>query len=260
MSSHYGEDDLILYYYGEGRRRGDINRHLEACATCREAYRDLATTLQLVAPPQAPERGEEYGVEVWQRIRHRLPERDTRWFGLLGWNRLVVAGAIASFCLVVTAAFMAGLVWPRSQPAPSAATDIPVDLRDASARARMAAIGDHLERSERVLLDVVNANGRRVDLRAAQAWAAELVDANRLYREAASRAGDVMIADVLDDLERRLLEIVHGPSTPTLAQLDELRLRLDAATLLFKVRVLQEELHERETAPVAVGKSIGTKS
>jgi len=80
-------------------------------------------------------------------------------------------------------------------------------------------------------------------------WAADLIDANRLYRAAASRAGDAMIADVLDDLERRLLEIVHGPSNPTLAQLNQLRLRLDAATLLFKVRVLHDELRERETAP-----------
>src|SRR6185295_9773028 len=55
MSSHYAEDDLILYYYGEGRRRGDIDRHLESCAACAEAYRDLAATLQLVGPPETPE-------------------------------------------------------------------------------------------------------------------------------------------------------------------------------------------------------------
>jgi hypothetical protein len=248
MSSHYTEDDLILYYYGEGRVRGDIDRHLEACAACATAYRDLAATLQLAVPPETPERGAQYGAEVWQRIRYRLPERGARWFAPFGWNRFVVAGAIAAFCLVIAAAFTAGLVW-RSQQTPSSASRTVVDLRDADARARMAAIGDHLERSERVLLDVVNANGQTVDLRAAQAWAAELIDANRLYRAAASRAGDVMIADVLDDLERRLLDIVHGPSTPTLGQLNELRLRLDAATLLFKVRILQDEFRERETAP-----------
>jgi hypothetical protein len=249
MSSHYGEDDLILYYYGEGRRRGDIDRHLESCAACAAAYRDLSATLQLVTPPETPERGDQYGGEVWQRIRHRLPERDTRWFRSFGWDRLVVAGAVAALCLVVAAAFTAGLLWPRNQRALSTASEATVDPRDADARARMAAIGDHLERSERVLLDVVNANGQTVDLRAAQAWAADLIDANRLYRAAASRAGDAIIADVLDDLERRLLEIVHGPSKPTLAQLNELRLRLDAATLLFKVRVLHDELRERETAP-----------
>src|SRR5204862_534804 len=83
-------------------------------------------------------------------------------------------------------------------------------------RMRMAAISDHLERSERVLLDVMNASGARgahIDVSDAQGWAADLIDDNRLYREAAARAGDTMIADVLDDLERNLLEIVHGPST-----------------------------------------------
>jgi len=249
MPKHYGEDDLILYYYGEGRRRADIGRHLEHCATCAGTFRDLAATLALVPVPEAPERDDQYGIRVWQRIRHRLPERDARWFGTFGWSRLVVAGATAAFCLVVAAAFTAGLVWPRSRPDTPVTADVRLDPQEADARARMAAIGDHLERSERVLLDVVNADGQKVDLRAAQTWAAELIDANRLYRDAASRAGDVLIADVLDDLERRLLEIVHGPSRPTVAQLDELRLRLDAATLLFKVRVLHDELRERETAP-----------
>ena len=52
---------------------------------------------------------------------------------------------------------------------------------------------------------------------------------------------------MLDELERSLLEIVHGPSTLTPAELQALRVRLDAAALLFKVRVLHDELRGRET-------------
>ena len=96
---------------------------------------------------------------------------------------------------------------------------------------------------------------RSIDVSDAQAWAADLVDANRLYRQAAIRDGDTMVADVLDELERNLLEIVHGPSTLTPAQLDQLRVRLDAAALLFKVRVLHDELRERETAPASPRKT-----
>ena len=55
---------------------------------------------------------------------------------------------------------------------------------------------------------------------------------------------------MLDELERSLLEIVHGPSTAMPAELDEVRARVDAAALLFKVRILADELHEREVAPV----------
>ena len=39
---HYSEDDLTLYYYGEGRRRDAIEQHLSACAAC--AALDLGTS------------------------------------------------------------------------------------------------------------------------------------------------------------------------------------------------------------------------
>jgi len=45
---------------------------------------------------------------------------------------------------------------------------------------------------------------------------------------------------------RSLLEIVHTPSHVTAARLDEIRRRIDAASLLFKVRVLGDELRRRE--------------
>jgi hypothetical protein len=249
--SHCSEDDLILYYYGEGRRRADIERHLEMCGPCAAAFRQIAGTLSLVTAPDAPARDDRYGLEVWQRIRHRLPEQATAWWpAWLRWDRLAMAGAAAALCAIVIAAFAAGRFWPRQDAAVK--TAMSDTTADAGARVRMAAISDHLERSERVLLDVMNASGPRgahIDVSDAQGWAADLIDDNRLYREAAARAGDTMIADVLDDLERNLLEIVHGPSTLTPAQLEQMRVRLDAAALLFKVRVLHDELRERETAP-----------
>jgi hypothetical protein len=101
-----------------------------------------------------------------------------------------------------------------------------------------------------VLLDLINADGDRVDLSAQQKWAAELIDSNRLYRDATTQADDWAVDSVLDDLERSLLDIVHGPSTPTPEELDAVRTRLDADTLLFKVRVLADELHDREIAPI----------
>jgi len=253
--SHYTEDELILYYYGEGRRRADIERHLDGCGACAADYRQIAGTLSLIATPETPDRDQRYGLEVWQRIRHQLPEQDTAWWpAWLRWDRLALASAAAALAIVIVAAFLAGRL---SRPhdvvrQPQVASD------DAGTRIRMAAIGDHLERSERVLLDVMNASGARgahVDVSDAQAWAADLIDDNRMYREAATRAGDTMIAGVLDDLERNLLEIVHGPSNLTPAQLEQVRVRLDAAALLFKVRILHDELREREIAPASPRKT-----
>src|SRR5258708_32477772 len=84
------------------------------------------------------------------------------------------------------------------------------------------------------------------DISTEQGWAEDLITTSRLYRQDAADAGEQSVALVLDELERSLLEIVHTPSRATAAHLDEIRRRIDAASLLFKVRVLGTELRQRE--------------
>jgi hypothetical protein len=254
---HLTEDELVLYFYGEGRRAGLVDQHLEECVECAALYKDIAGTLALIGTPDTPARGEQYGEEVWQRIRHDLGEQERMGgAGWLDWQRSALAAA--AVVLLAVSLGMAG-IWPfrasssrtPSSSSPSAAGPI-IDAHptDDSARVRLAAIGDHLDQSERVLLDVVNAEGATVDVSRQQAWAAALVDSNRFYRDAATSAGESDVASLLDDLERSLLDIVHGPSKLSAAELDRALVRLDAATLLFKIRVLSDELRERELAPV----------
>jgi hypothetical protein len=109
--THYTEDELILYHYGEASRRDRIEQHLQACEPCAAAYRDIARTLALVGDVDVPERDERYGLEVWQRIRHDLPPQEVPWFmGLMAWQRLALVGGSA---MLMVASFVAGLYWPR---------------------------------------------------------------------------------------------------------------------------------------------------
>src|SRR5205823_9410041 len=95
--------------------------------------------------------------------------------------------------------------------------------------------------------DIMNAP--RGDISSEQRWADDLLSTSRLYRQDAVDAGEQSVAAVLDALERSLLEIANSPSKISAADLDEIRRRIDAAALLFKVRVLSEELLQREAAP-----------
>ena len=250
---HLDEEELVLYFYGESRRAGQIDRHLGECADCAARYADIAGTLALVETPEAPARDESYGEEVWRRIRHDLADQEpVGWTAWFAWHRsALTVAAVASVLLVAGAV---GLGWSaRRRPAPAATaavTAAPPVGAGAAERVRLVALGDHLEQSERVLLDLVNAEGPLVDVSAPQAWAAALIDSNRLFRDAAERAGDEEAAALLDDLERSLLDITHGPSKLTAAELDRAIQQLDTTTLLFKIRVLSDELHERELAPV----------
>jgi hypothetical protein len=236
---HYTEDDLVLHHYGEGRRRDELDQHLHTCPACEARYREIADTLEIVGDAGIPERDDRYGLEVWQRIRHDLPSQEAPWWR----QRPGLAGAVV---LVIVAAFTAGRFWTRPTSAPPGGVRSGDPAPGAGERIRLAAISDHLEQAERVLLDIINVDGQSIDVSGQQAWAADLIDSGRLYRHAAERAGDETAAGILDEVERNLLEIVHGPSTLTPGELGALRARLDAAALLFKVRVLANELRERE--------------
>ena len=118
---------------------------------------------------------------------------------------------------------------------------------DSRQRILLASVADHLDRSERVLTDIMNAP--RGDISSEQRWADDLLDASRLYRQDAIAVGEGSIASVLDELERNLLEIVHSPARISAADLDQIRRRIDAASLLFKVRVMSDELRQREDVP-----------
>lgn len=246
--THYTDDELILHYYGESDDARAMTQHLEACVTCADAYRSIHDMLHSIPAPHAPERGAFYGSRVWARVSERLTTRRTFW----AMRRLTVCTAAAA---VLVATFVAGRMWSR-EPVAAPPTHLATRTSGAQDRARMAATSDHLDRSERVLLDVLNAEGDQVDLSAQQAWSSDLIDSNRFYRDAAVQAGDSLTAGVLDTLERSLLDVVHGPTVLTPEQLDDLRERLDAAALLFKVRILADELRERETAPAPSGQTL----
>jgi hypothetical protein len=254
VSTHYSEDDLTLYYYGEARRKADIDRHLEECSACAAIYRDIAGTLAMVVAEAVPDRGDRYGLEVWQRLRHQLPEREPRFAWFTGFTR--VAGFAAAAAVLVIAAFVAGRVSMNRENAPKpvatrvnpATATTPANPEGARTRVLVSDVADHLERSERVLTDIMN-TANPGDISMEQGWAEDLLTTSRLYRQDAVDAGEQSIATVLDDLERNLLEIVHSPSKISAADLEQLRRRIDAAALLFKVRVMSEQLRDRETAP-----------
>ena len=230
--SHLAEDDLILHYYGEGGAPASVEAHLHECVACREAFAALRADLEAVVEEPAPERGQDYGSRVWRSLEPRLRFSRTR--RPLRW--LAPAAVAAS----LVAAFVLGRHFPAG-PSPAS---IPEQGRD---RIFLVMVGDHLERSQMVLLEVANAEtAGEIDVRSTQESAASLVAANRLFRMNAQQAGEPGVASVLDELERVLIEVAHGPSPLGPEERAQLRRRIEAGDLLFKVRVLESRVRSKE--------------
>jgi len=255
--NHLTEEQLILHYYGETGEPGEsgepaacddpavdtlaTERHLEECGPCRALYASLQRVLNVVDALPVPERSAEYGAQVWQRIERRLGAR-RRTFWMLGPNWRWAAIGVACAALMTTA-FLAGRSYPRRhQPAQMAAADA-----QTGERVLRVAVGDYLERSQMVLIELSNAEPQNsLDISAEQERAGDLVTETRLYRQTAARTGDTRITGVLDELERVLVDITHAPSNLTPPQLEELRQRLEAQGILFKIRVLGSNVRNPE--------------
>jgi hypothetical protein len=249
--SHLTEEELILYYYGEDGS-GDAAQsaaaeHLAACDDCRHTYGSLQRALNMMDGVPTPERAPEYGAEVWRRIEHRLPRRLV-WLPAFSWRWLAAATAVAG---LMAAAFLAGRFYPSPRrQAPQLALSDP----QASERVLLVAVGDYLERSQMVLIELANANPEgRLDISAEQERASDLVSESRLYRQTAAHTGDTAVANVLDELDRVLLDITHAPSEVQAQDLEKLRNHLAAEGILFKIRVLGSNLRTREDADTAPG-------
>ena len=185
-----------------------------------------------------PERGPDYGQRVWERIEDKLPPaslpRPARVYFPWRW------AAAAGFAAMLIAAFLAGRFFPWAPHGEPSVSD--AQVRE---RVLRAAVGDYLERSQVVLVELANASPNGLlDITAEQERAADLVTENRLYRQTAARTGDAAVAGLLEELERVLLEIAHAPSQISPEELESLRMRLEAEGILFKIRVLGTNVRE----------------
>jgi hypothetical protein len=181
---------------------------------------------------------------VWERLAPRLqgpPARLVRFPNRQRWVALL-ASAAALFV-----AFQAGRHWPKG-PAEAPRPTASEPVRE---RILLVAVGDHLRRSQMVLVELVNAGDERpLDVSAERETARNLVADSRLYRRTAASTGEAAVASVLDDLERLLVEIANGPSTLSSREVQELRKRIESKGILFKVKVLGWQVQEREKEAV----------
>ena len=160
-------------------------------------------------------------------------------------------GWAAAVLVLVVGSFYAGHRWPRGAPAAAPAGGTAQAATRCASGLLLVDLSDHLDRSQRVLVELVSADERRAARLAGERERAEqLVSANRLYRETAAATGDASVVDLLDQLERVLVEVAASPSDRSASELGEVRRRIESGSLLFKVRVVSSDLQERRKAAV----------
>ena len=240
-STHVGEEALVLYYFGEDEKadRDRTHRHLAGCDACREELDQIRDTLEMVATAPLVEPPEGFERVMWARVSPLVatpqPAGWRAWFTV---PRLAFAGGVLA---LIVAAFVGGR-WSR-QPEESRPIELLMTLSPDTAR--QLATEDHLERAQMVLLDVLHADAGDPDLASERERAADLVAANRLIRQSRGGSRD-STADVLDELERMLVEFVNRADGWSPSELEAFKARLDTGGMLFRLRVISAEMRQRD--------------
>ena len=244
--NHLTEEDLIDLYYGEGNDRADA--HVKACRDCSRKYSEYTRSLEEIRPPAVPLRSVDYGERVWEILRPRLVPYEKKTAGWRGWAGWRVAIAAAGCAMLLAVVFLGGRYWERNTAKNASLADSP----QATQRVVVVVLGDHLDRTERLLVQVEHSGSSdRAENAQMQSEARELLASNRIYRVSANNSGDTALAGALDRLEGVLAEIANDPNL-TAADLTRLRDGMNTNGILFEIRVL----HARSQRQGVKGASI----
>jgi len=240
--NHLNEDELVLHYYGDldAAAKTRASLHIGECKECAAEFARLEQVLAAVNDQTmpVPMRGESYGARVWANIADGLQEKKPSLWNL--WfapQRLAFGGACVT---VLIAVFILGRI---SKPGNefTGATPPTVEYRN---QVILFAVGQHLEKSQIVLMELTNAdttNGT-LDISHEQEQARTLLTANRLYRQSAQKVSQPVVPEVLDELERVLVQVANSPSKLNNTELARIQKSIEAQGLLFKVRVVESNV------------------
>jgi len=253
---HISDEDLLLDYYDEAtpEQHAEMRAHVETCAECQALDRELRAVLALVDSEPVPDAPPGFEREMWARLEPLVSgfsrtnevrlkadttRADTTWsFELPRW------ALAASVAALAVGSFALGRVWDTPTTPARVST---ADARELGERMLRSEVEEHLERSQRVFVELVNADDSAPVLLASdRERAADLVAAGRLYRRSAEEMGDADTRDLLEDVERVLVEIANGPEVESSNDLSEVRARITDQDLIFRLRVMTAGMQARE--------------
>lgn len=248
--THLTDQEMMEQAYGESLNRAAVERHLGSCAACAAKFTDLERDLTNVDRLVAPDRDAHYGERVWASIAAALPvysapvhEPSRSWAKMFwsGWWGKGLGYAVACTLLVSTA-FYAGRQWEQRKQQPVATTQ-PVKPAQARQPIVVVVLDDHLDRSERFLVQLKHAD---VDSTAMVSpmrdEARSLLLANRVCRKNEAQANDPELTTALDHLDSLLAEAANAPGGLNATSIAKLQGEMNSDGLLFEVRVLRSRI------------------
>jgi hypothetical protein len=252
------QSDLVAYLSGEldDRAREETRRHLETCSRCREELRRLEEVLRC-ARTLEPEIRREMTAMDWdaqaeklvsaafeERTEPRSESTRIRFWLFRPGLRPVLAGLVLEITVGALAMFLmfkGSISRPKGGERYIASrafldrVDLEIARRDTL---------DYLEKSQYVLLDIMESDSRTSGLAAEKAR--ELLAKKKFLNPELEKVKMAKAKEICDQIELLFYELNEITSGLTDDQRRELRSLIAERSLLLKIRLLKKELQESE--------------
>jgi hypothetical protein len=249
--NHLSDEELIAHTYAEDSSNA-VQQHLASCAECATAYSGLGNDLADMKFAETPARDAAYGRRVWESIADTLPAYTARknWFRGVQWPAL--SYALAGTLLVVSA-FLVGRLWEHRHAQIVAQNHAPQKEESVvrpSERVVVVVLSDHLDRSERLLVELNHTDAGDGEVSSPlRDEARSLLPANRICRRNAEQDDDPALSSALDRLDRLLVKLANQPAGVNSQAISKLQDEMNADGLLFELRVLRSRQAATNTHP-----------
>jgi hypothetical protein len=156
------------------------------------------------------------------------------------WRSLTYAAAGIA---VIMCAFFGGRVWEHRRAQTLSQNHAPQHQQSVGQPAQrivVVVLSDHLDRSERLLVELKHADSEgNKTVSPLRDEARDLLTANRICQRNAERADDRALATALDRLDHLLVELANQPEGLSSTTISRLQQEMNTDGLLFEVRVLR---------------------
>jgi hypothetical protein len=243
--NHLTDEQMIDHHFHQPSAA--VENHLKTCPQCAAAYAALQNDLTEWPQPAMPVRDASYGQQVWNSIAPSLAAytpRPRRWLGAGLRMGLVYATSCA---VLVGGAFYAGRFWEKHKQKQEQELTAQSNSAQNKQKVILVVLGDHLDRSERLLVELKHADGASAETVAPiRDEARTLLAANRVCRKDAAQMGDPALAGALDHLDSLLTDLSSQQEPLDPATISRLQSEMNSDGLLFEVRVLRSKIPDRE--------------
>jgi hypothetical protein len=242
-----------------------LQRHLATCPECNRVFEEMKQAVQISAKALDPSLSEAYWNTFYDRLIERMQSSDPNpapRAATLQMRLRDALGALVSPSLPVARfGFAVGLIllgvligrfWTDSSISAEdpvlAGIDQPAEISSVKLTERTQR---YLDRSNVLLLGLVNFDAAEDDplvmyLNRKSVVAAELVEEARVLKADLGAHREQQLAQLVDDLERILLQIANLEAQHDLPSIEVIRRGVDHGSLLLKINLEQMRLVDRE--------------